>query len=143
MRRLGWTGLAVILSAAFLVLAVAVPLGSPWRPAAALIFASVGPGASLVPLLGLRDRAMEFVLVIPVSFAVVILVAAALFYPGLWSPDRQLVVLLALCAAGLAGRLIGTRGRAAWSGRAKLAVPRRAVLEEQETGAGHTRDAAT
>ena len=106
MKRLGWTGLAVIVSGAVLLLALAMPPGSGWRLAAAVVFASVCPGASLVPLLGLRDKVMEFVLVLPVSFAMVILVATALFYSEVWSAERQLAVLLAICAGGLAARLI-------------------------------------
>jgi hypothetical protein len=106
MKRLGWMGLAAILSGVMLVVALVMPVGSPWRAAAALVFASVCPGASLVPLIGLRDKAMELVLVLPVSFAVVILISIALFYSELWSPERQLAVLLAICAGGLAARLI-------------------------------------
>jgi hypothetical protein len=67
----------------------------------------------LVPLLGLRDKAMELVLVLPVSFAVVILIAVGLFYSELWSPERQLAILLAISAGGLAARLI--RRSASWS----------------------------
>jgi hypothetical protein len=113
MERLGWMGVAAILSGVVLVLAVAMPLGSPWRAAAALVFVSVCPGASLVPLIGLRDKAMELVLVLPVSFAVVMLVSIALFYSELWSPGRQLAILLAICAGALAARLIrpSTNGR--------------------------------
>jgi hypothetical protein len=106
MKRLGWMGLAAILSGVMLVVALVMPVGSPWRAAAALVFVSVCPGASLVPLIGLRDKAMELVLVLPVSFAVVILISIALFYSELWSPERQLAVLLAICAGGLAARLI-------------------------------------
>ena len=113
MKRLGWMGLAAILSAAVLVLALPLPLGSPWRAAAALVFVAVSPGASLVPLLGLRDKAMELVLVLPVSFAVVILIAVGLFYSELLSPERQLAILLAISAGGLAARLI--RRSASWS----------------------------
>ena len=113
MRRLGWMGLAAILSGAVLVLALALPIGSPWRAAAALVFVAVCPGASLVPLLGLSDKAMELVLVLPVSLAVVILTAVALFYSGLWSPERQLAILLAISAGALAARLI--RRSASWA----------------------------
>jgi uncharacterized membrane protein len=102
MRQRWWLWpAAAFLSADALVLALVAPLGSPWRPILALVFAFVGPGAALVPLVGLHDPAMELVLVVPVSFAVVALVAAALFYPGLWSVDRELAVLLGLCATGL------------------------------------------
>jgi hypothetical protein len=113
MKRLGWMGLAAILSGVGLVLALAMSLGSPWRAAAALLFASVCPGASLVPLIGLRDKAMELVLVLPVSFAVVTLISVALFYSELWSPEWQLAILLAICAGGLAARLV----RSSTSGR--------------------------
>ena len=106
MKRLGWIGLAAILSGVVLILALAMPLGPPWRAAAALVFVSVCPGASLVPLIGLRDKTIELVLVLPVSFAVVILTSIALFYSELWSPERQLAILLAICAGGLAARLI-------------------------------------
>jgi len=126
-----------------LVLAVVVPLGPPWRPAAAVAFACVGPGASLVPLLGLKDRAMEFVLVMPVSFAVVILSAAALFYPGLWSPYRQLAILLAICASGLLWRLVVTRRGLPESRLSKLTVPsRRLLIDEQKSPLRDARDAA-
>ena len=106
MRRLGWSGLAVVLSSAALLLAVATPLEPPWRPLAALVFVMVAPGAALVPLLGLRDTAMQLALVVPLSFAVVTLVAVPLFYAGVWSADRQFAVLLALCALGVLGRLV-------------------------------------
>ena len=150
MRRLGWLWLASVLACAALVLAVVVPLGPPWRPAAAVAFACVGPGASLVPLLGLKDRAMEFVLVMPVSFAVVILSAAALFYPGLWSPYRQLAILLAICASAQLWRLIVTRrGLPDFglslpdSGLSKLPVPPRTLLIDEHKSRFHdARDAA-
>jgi hypothetical protein len=87
---------------AVLALVLAADLGSPWRPIAALVFLAVGPGASLVPLIGIPDMAMELTLVIPLSFALVALSSAALFYSRLWSPDLELVVLFGLCLVGLA-----------------------------------------
>jgi hypothetical protein len=102
MRRTWWVlPVAAFVAADALVVVLAAQLGAPWRPIAALAFVFVAPGASLVPLLGLPDGAMEAVLVVPVSFAVVTLVAATLFYPGWWSAERELVVLLGVCAAGL------------------------------------------
>src|SRR6266516_3208831 len=83
-------------------LVLAADLGSPWRPAAALLFLTVAPGASLVPLIGLPDMAMELMLVIPLSFALVALSSAVLFYPGLWSPNRELFVMFGLCLVRLA-----------------------------------------
>lgn len=95
---------AALGSAAALAVAFAAQLGAPWQTVAALVFLAVGPGASLVPLVGLPDRGMELMLVIPVSFAVDALISAALFYPGLWSPGRELAVLLGVCLLGLAGQ---------------------------------------
>jgi len=89
-------GLAIVLG-----LVIAADLGAPWRPIAALAFLAVGPGASLVPLINFEDMAMALMVVIPLSFALVALTSAALFYAGLWSPDRELVVVVGLCLAGL------------------------------------------
>jgi hypothetical protein len=94
---------------AVLALVLAADLGSPWRPIAALLFLTVAPGASLVPLIGIPDVAMELMLVIPLSFALVALTSAALFYPRLWSPDRELVVMFGLCLVGLTLQCIGSR----------------------------------
>jgi len=97
--------------AAVLALAMAAQLGSPWRPVAALVFLTVGPGASLAPLIGLRDPGMELTLVIPLSFALVALSSAALFYARLWSPDRELSIMLGLCLVGLALQYLSFRRR--------------------------------
>ncbi|SRR6266566_1603563 len=102
--------------AAMLVLATAAHLGSPWRPVAALAFVAVGPGASLVPLIGLRDLAMELMLVIPLSFALVALSSAALFYARLWSPDRELSVMVGLCLIGSALQYLSCRRGASRAG---------------------------
>jgi hypothetical protein len=90
-------------------------VGSPWRPIAALVFLFIGLGAGLVPLIGLRDTGMELMLVTPVSFAVVTLTSVALFYGRIWSPDRELGVLLGLCLVGFVLQFRGflfTRKRA-------------------------------
>lgn len=81
-------------------------LGAPWQTVAALAFLAIAPGASLVPLVGLPDRGMELMLVIPVSFAVDALTSAALFYPGLWSAGRELVLLLSICLLGIVAQVV-------------------------------------
>jgi hypothetical protein len=133
--------LIAVLSASALVFAVAVPLGPSWRLVAALLFVFVSPGASLVPLIGLRDVATELVLLIPVSFALVILVAVVLFYSGLWTPGRQLAVLLALCFGGLTVRLIQSL-KAPQSETEPNAVLGLAVPEDQQSGSPHATDVA-
>jgi len=100
---------AAAASGELLMLALVIDLGSPGRPIAALVFLSIGPGASMIPLLGLQDIAMELVLVIPLSFALVALSAAALFYAGWWSPDAQLAVVLGLCMLGLVLQYVASR----------------------------------
>ena len=102
---------AAAASGELLMLALVIDLGSPGRPIAALVFLSIGPGASMIPLLGLQDIAMELVLVIPLSFALVALSSAALFYARLWSPDRELSIMLGLCLVGLALQYLSFRRR--------------------------------
>jgi hypothetical protein len=94
---------------AVLAIVLIADLGQPWRPVAALVFLAVGPGASLVPLVGIPDLAMELTLVIPVSFALVALSSAALFYTGQWSADRELLMMFGLCLVGLALQWVDAR----------------------------------
>jgi len=94
---------------AVLALVLAADLGSPWRPIAALVFLAVSPGASVVSLIGIPDVAMELMLVIPLSFALVALSSAALFYAGLWSADRELMIMFGLCLAGLTLQCLDSR----------------------------------
>ena len=77
-----------------------------WRVAAAVVFVLLAPGASLVPLVGLRDTGVELALVVPLSIATVILTAVALFYTNTWTPDREFAVLVGICAVAVAGRVI-------------------------------------
>ena len=83
-----------------LAFVLAADLGPPWRPIVVLVFLAVVPGASLVPLIGIPDFAVQLTLVVPVSFALVALTSAALFYPRLWSPGRELVFISMLCLVG-------------------------------------------
>jgi hypothetical protein len=111
-----WIWPAAAGSAELMVLVLAADLGSPWRPIVALVFMAIGPGASLVPLIGLQDLAMELMLVVPLSFALVALSSAALFYAGVWSPTAELAILLGLCVVGLtlqyaASRRVPSRAR--------------------------------
>jgi len=94
---------------AVLAVVLAAGLGSPWRPIAALVFLAVSPGASVVSLIGIPDIAMELMLVIPLSFALVALSSAALFYAGLWSADRELMIMFGLCLAGLTLQCLDSR----------------------------------
>jgi hypothetical protein len=96
-----WQAVTVGL-ALLLALVQVADLDSPWRPIVALTFLTVVPGASLVPLLGIRDFSVQATLLVPLSFAVVALSSAALFYPRLWSPARELALVALLSLVGFA-----------------------------------------
>jgi hypothetical protein len=112
-RRLDWRVWPAVAAGLALVLVAMMVggVGQPWRPVAALLFLAVGPGAALVPLCGVPDLGMELTLVPSVSFALVSLSSAALFYSGVWSADRELAVMLALCLAGIGLQIIEARQR--------------------------------
>jgi hypothetical protein len=100
-----WPAVTLLL-ALLLAFVVAVDPSSPSRPIVVLVFLSVVPGASLVPLIGVRDLAVQATLVVPVSFAVVALSSAALFYSRWWSPPRELALVMVLSLAGLVPQLL-------------------------------------
>ena len=83
-----------------------VPLDESWRVIAAVVFVLLAPGASLVPLVGLRDTGVELALVVPLSIATVILTAVTLFYTNTWTPAREFATLVGICAISVAGRVI-------------------------------------
>jgi hypothetical protein len=98
-----WLRPAVVLvSGAALVAAISTKVGAPWRAILALEFVLVCPGVSMVAVLGLRDRLVEWAVVAPLSLTIVTLTSVILFYGGLWSPDGEFGVLLGLCLVGLA-----------------------------------------
>jgi hypothetical protein len=91
----------VLASGAALGAVIVTGAGAPWRTILALWFVLVCPGASLVGVLGLRDRLVELGLVAPLSLALVTLTSVALFYGGIWSPHAEFGLLLGLCLIGL------------------------------------------
>jgi uncharacterized membrane protein len=107
---------ATVCLALLLALVQIADLGSPWRPMVALVFLTVVPGASLVPLLGIEDFSVQATLVVPLSFAVVALTAAVLFYPSLWSPARELELVTSLSLVGFALQRFELRRRAIAAG---------------------------
>jgi hypothetical protein len=112
-----WPAVTMCL-ALLLAFVVAVDPDSRLQPIVVLVFLSVVPGASLVPLIGVRDFAVQATLVVPVSFAVVALSSAALFYPGWWSPPRELAFVTVLALAGFVPQLLeASRQRAITAGR--------------------------
>jgi hypothetical protein len=74
-----------------------------------LAFAIVGPGAALVPLLGLRDPLGEFTLALGTSLGLDVVVAGGLLYAHAWAPRAGLAILVAVTVAGAAGQVMAER----------------------------------
>jgi hypothetical protein len=106
-----WPAVVLISEAALGLAAVA---GAPWRAIFALLFVLICPGASLVGVLGLRDRLTELVVIAPLSLALVTFTSGSLFYGHAWSLNTEFGLLLGLCAVGLIlsqfGRVVRQRG---------------------------------
>lgn len=90
---------------------VLVAPGSPIRPLVVLPFLLVGPGISLVRLLGLRDVVLELTLACSVGIMLATLVASAMAYFGGWLPRLGLAVLM--CITLGASLIDALRARAA------------------------------
>jgi hypothetical protein len=99
----------VLIPVIALIAAILTGVGAPVRTLLALWFVLICPGASLVRVLGLRDRFVELVVVAPLSLTLVTLTSVALFYGGWWSPPAEFGLLLALCMAGLIWSQFGWR----------------------------------
>jgi len=89
--------------AAFAGAAIAGALDLPVREVVLVSFLAVGPGAAITWLAGVRDRATWLVLLVPVSLSVDLLVATALLYLGVWSPELSvgIVTVITVAAIGL------------------------------------------
>jgi hypothetical protein len=110
--RRHWLALTVAIGA---LAAAAVSLGDAplaIRVPVVFVFAILGPGAAVVPLLGLRDPLGEFALAIGVSLAADVAVGTTLLYAHAWSPQAGLAILVVVALAA-AGAQIVTAGRRA------------------------------
>jgi len=96
--------LLTLLSAALIFLA---PHGV-FRFAAASFIVVAGPGLAFVPLLGLKDRALNAVLVVLLSFAVNVCVAQAVTYIKAFSWRPCALVVLSLTLIGVMIQLART-----------------------------------
>jgi hypothetical protein len=107
-------GLALGVASAGLATAIASFAHAPVQLRAPLVvaFAVVGPGAGLVPLLGLRDPLGELTLAIGASLALDVAVALALVYSGAWAPQAGMAILVAMTLAGAAAQVLQTSRRA-------------------------------
>jgi hypothetical protein len=107
-------GLALGVASAALATAIASVAHAPVQLRAPLVvaFAVLGPGAGLVPLLGLRDPLGELTLAIGASLALDVAVALALVYSGARAPQAGMPILVAMTLAGAAAQVLQTRRRA-------------------------------
>lgn len=77
-------------------------LDSPLRAVIVLWFMLVCPGLALVRLIRLADPVAELAVGVAASVALATLVASALLYAGLWSPQAVLAVLIGATVTGVA-----------------------------------------
>lgn len=106
--RWAWP-LAIIASAAAMGIAAYWNMPAPFRLAAAACFLPFGPGMAIVRFLQIQDGVAELASAIALSIAIETVVATAMVYARLWSPESALAMLLGLSAAGALMQLV--RGR--------------------------------
>jgi hypothetical protein len=83
----------------------------PLRFVVAFWFLLVCPGMALVPLMRLRDRIAEWTLAIALSLALDALVAGAMVFFGAWSPERGLIILVAVSLIGALLQVVSAQRR--------------------------------
>lgn len=145
-----WIPLPVVLLGAVLaVLALVLVLGAAVAGSLlAAAFFGLIPGLAVIRLLGLRDRPLEFVLGIALSFAIAGLVSVVQAYLGGWSPILTLgtliaVTLVAAATPPLARFVRRQRGRAsAAAGSVGTKGADRGAVAPPPTAAPDTRAAA-
>jgi uncharacterized membrane protein len=89
-------------------LAVALDWPAPLRPALVIWFVAICPGMAIVRLLRLDSLLVEVALAIALSLALAGLIASALVYAGIWSPNLVLELLVVTAVGGL---VLGLRRR--------------------------------
>jgi hypothetical protein len=110
-RPAGWSdawSVIISFSALGAALAVALDWPVPLRPALVIGFVAICPGMAIVRLLRLDSILIELALAIAVSLALAGLLASALVYAGLWSPNVVLELLVVIAVGGL---VLGLRQR--------------------------------
>jgi len=102
---LKWSA-AIAVSAATVEVLVHNDVANPVRPVLALWFLLICPGMAFIQLLNFRDYLYEIVLAISLSLALDLLIASALLYTGLWSPELILLILIVLSTFGVLCQLV-------------------------------------
>jgi hypothetical protein len=110
-RPAGWSdawSVIISFSALGAALAVALDWPAPLRPALIIWFVAICPGMAIIRLLRLDSLLVELTLAIALSLALAGLIASALVYAGLWSPNLVLELLVVTAVGGL---ILGLRRR--------------------------------
>ena len=98
--RIAWVPVLVLLSTAGLGLVTVGNLFGQYRLWVVLWFLLVCPGMALLPLLRLKQPALEISLGVALSLALDTMVAGIMLYAGLWSPEHGLLVLAGITVSG-------------------------------------------
>ena len=102
-----WIWPLVVAMSAILAGAVYFPnTQSPARALIALWFVFIGPGGAFVPLLGLREPAMEAALTVAMSLVFDALVTGTMLYAGQWSVGTELEALVVVTLVGVVLQLV-------------------------------------
>ncbi len=102
MHEFGWKWPVILTISAAAVEALAlVDVGMPIRPIIMMWFLIICPGMAFVHLLQIQDPLSEIVLAVALSLVLDLLIAAAVLYAGLWSPDLILNILKVLTLSGV------------------------------------------
>jgi uncharacterized membrane protein len=110
--RRHWLPAALIAAALVTLIVAYAPAPTVVRAPLVLVFALLGPGAAVVPLIALRDPLGEFTLALGVSCAIDVIVALGLLYGHAWSPVAGLAILAGLTLAGAIAQTVTVeRGR--------------------------------
>ncbi len=134
MRSRAWAWpLTILASAAAVASAMAfLAPGNPVRLIVGFWFLLVCPGMAVIRLFGIEDRVTEWTLAAALSLALDTIVAGAMLYAGMWSPQATLLTLIGVCVVGaflqIAGAFRSERtGRSAGTAPtdASLPAPRR------------------
>lgn len=97
--RMWYPGVPVV---AFSAAVVAAAMDLPLREVTAVVFLTIGPGAAITWLVGVRDRAAWFALVVPISLSIDVLVTTALLYLNVWSPELSVMLITGITVVAIA-----------------------------------------
>lgn len=88
--------------AVFGLVLVADLIGFPMRELGAVLILTLAPGAAVLWLIGVRERAAWLALVVPVSLSVDLIVGTTLVYFGMWSVGLAFAIVCMITVAMVA-----------------------------------------